>query len=517
MKNFIITLLLTAFFATLSILAQAQVEITPNFSTSDQVDTVLPPLQFADSILPPAPPSLYVYDTLQKRKIYWIHGLAGDQSSWDDVASIVAGYYFVDSSQFIPLNVAYSNNSYYDDQGEFLRQGMPDIYATLELEQVPPGSTYDSAYSFAIAHSLGGIVGRSLRHMAYVESDLPAQFSGLVTFGTPHGGAKVVNNSRNNGLADYWLSDGCERLGNAELQDFISEKFLSDILLTNSVSDIVEGVCGILSGTVLDKLMDGVRRPMAQSIRTGAPEIAMLKNHQDTIPAINVVGVEQEPVFWRMLFSMRAHDSLAAERPFGLDEDQIGVDEIETAINSYRAKEQDHRWRMDWYASFARLSIYRGQILKANIFNELRQLERAKYFAYRGATEWLNLANNNWKRVIGARYDSTFLDGYWCRCIDENSPGLNVTFTHVSSWSDCNSSGTSICTSYPNITTHTVNKANDGVVLLRSQSDWPGSIRLTMLDANHMQMRNMDRTKEILTKLTEGYYGVYFRTKPKDQ
>jgi hypothetical protein len=285
-------------------------------------------------------------DSNEVKLVYWIHGLSGGFESWSHVRNVTdyqpswdtIGDYPARKSQ--GLCIDYSGKE--DDNIIYIPNEVSNqIYSWL----VPASGrdTMNHAHSFAIAHSQGGIVARALRYRQLDPNDsLPTYFNGLATFGTPHGGAEIINSSHpNHGTAIDWLTDGCARLGAAEIQNVLNNKWLLDVLVSNqALQDLSMQVCTSFVGRmVLPVLISSIRKPCSADLAPSSPLLQNLTTTaaQDTAyPVVVFYGVEQEPVLWRLVHSMTytkdnsLSTSILFNDPFGLTED----DELPAEINN---------------------------------------------------------------------------------------------------------------------------------------------------------------------------------------
>jgi hypothetical protein len=131
---------------------------------------------------------------------------------------------------------------------------------------------------------------------------------------------------------------------------------------------------------------------------------------------------------------------------------------------------------------------------------------------YRNAHLWLGNANLVWQRLIGARLDTIYTNGYECYC---NYQVIPYMVSNPSQCIDANGNSNK-CYTIPSIVQHTIDKQNDGVVTAASQIAYPGAIVApVMTNTNHMQERNCEETKKRLNELFDGDYGAQFKLNEK--
>lgn len=328
---------------------------------------------------------------------------------------------------------------------------------------------------------------------------MPSQFGGIATFGTPHGGAPIVTTSSDTVLAvQKWIGDGCGVLSAAEIQTFVSTIWWLDPLISvDYIRQLTSQSCSGLERIVLPKLVASIRADISNGYAPGADPLDSLTRiaSLDTIPVVTFYGVEQEPVFWRVLHSMTFTQdasqpgSIVYNDPFGLNDDARMGNYVNSRIAQYSMLEKFWRKRGKFFSSI-QLGNWGA---------------RDKAELYKDARYWLGGANMAWKRFIGARRDSAFQDGYLCYCDYALIP------TWVSDPSYCVSQTNVPCTVIPHESHYIVEEASDGVVPKSSQVDYPGAIEWPMVNTNHMQERNCLETKNRLNELFAGRHGLKFR------
>ena len=155
----------------------------------------------------------------------------------------------------------------------------------------------DRKRNIAIAHSQGGIVGRAIRYVTENDSRYQEVYGALATFGTPHRGAFIVNCSESSGPAQAWLTDGCRAISAVELQTFIGSIWWLDLFITPSeIQSITSEACNGLSKTLLPKLVNSIRKPLADNYKIGAPQLAKLDSFARIDSAgSDLYGIEEEP------------------------------------------------------------------------------------------------------------------------------------------------------------------------------------------------------------------------------
>ncbi|KAB2807677.1 hypothetical protein [Phaeocystidibacter luteus] len=319
----------------------------------------------------------------------------------------------------------------------------------------------------------------------------------LATFGSPHGGASILNNSHPiTGIAQPWLGDGCKALSTASFNNAIDQYWLlANLINPSAIANFSSGICTGLEETVLPILISSIRHDSGLDYQEGAPYLDVIDSlaQIDTMEVVTFYGIEEEPVFWRVLHSM-TNDldtvrgvHILTTNPFAMNDDDGLPNDIRNLISHYKAEARDYENR--------RWTLFDRQ----RVFNKLRASQN------RVAAHWLEGANMYWKRIIGARRDSVYANGYMCKCI-------NGTPVWVSNPADCGTNDPmNICVTTPYIEHYVIDEPNDGVVTKSSQIAYPGARNWPMLNTNHMQERNCEQTKLRLNELFNGLHGDKFR------
>lgn len=455
-------------------------------------------------------------DTNRTKLIYWVHGLAGNSSSWNRVQETTDG--------ITPISSYPSRNSegyvanYQGEEGRRMTGLASWVHDNMEIWRngTPRRDTLPHNEDILIAHSQGGIVSRTIRerHLSN-QTRYPIKAGQLATFGTPNGGAYIINTTRPiDGEVQAWINDGCDALSDALVQDFVGSKWWLDAIITPSmIQGFTSKACDGLDAIVLPMLVNSIRKPVGQDYAIGSTHIAKLDSiaNIDTMRVVTFFGVEEDPVFWRVLHTMtHTSDSTLSGNilfndPFGLNDDDEFPNFVNGMIQDYATKEQMWRARAGTW-NWLPWNWHAGE--KAEIYDE--------------AKTWLEGANPAWKRFIGARHDSAYQDGYKCFCGFGNAP------YEVSSIIECYSScppswfGTGQIPTMedllnyfvgylPNIKHVITEEPSDGVVPVASQIDYPGARRWRMDNTNHMQERNCTQTRDRLNELFNGDHGRAFR------
>lgn len=467
-------------------------------------------------------------DTVGRKIVFWIHGLAGNQSSWGHVYHATR---FQGSNPIpnYPERILYGINKDYtaEEQFDFFNATINYGQTLKVILQNSPFPGIDSSKRFAIAHSQGGLMGRSLRYMSqsnHPNVNVHNLFTGLATFGSPHQGAAIINNT-DNSFVQNWITEGCKALTKSEISLFIEGKWvLENVLPPSVVSRFASVACTGLEKTVLPQLVNSIRTPLSKDYAKGHPIIDSLNQFSLTdslFPVVTFYGEEKEPVFWRLIHTMTlTPDSVITgetlkDNPFGLDDDDELPRYINNKISTYIQKKNYYIQRSRRIALYAWLIPGPYSNLAIIPYNSSIELVRT----YDNAAHWLGSANTRWKRYIGARRDTTWIDGYQCDCLYDlgGTNGYSFSSTVVQNPSDCNNANALRCNITPRKRHELIDEPSDGVVPVSSQKRYFGNLAASvkMEETNHMQIRNCTRTKEELNDLFNGSYGDKFKLDQK--
>jgi hypothetical protein len=317
-------------------------------------------------------------------------------------------------------------------------------------------------------------------------------------------------------------------MSSAVIKTFVNTKWYGSFIPTSIVSSLSLAACNGLSKTVIPLIVSSIRKTTSLDYAQGAPKLLdtlapfALQDTQNT-KAVNFYGVEEEPVFWRLVNTMTfTEDSnlgapIIRNNPFGLNNDQELPDWVNNKIYDYQGKERH-------FAMLTRRYLIRSHPIfpfgLTNIIYSLRAVECAKTAGvYKNAHRWLGHANMNWKRFIGARRDTAWIDGYYCHCANFTPNGLQIHDTVVQNPSDCGLLYPNAnCQVGPRLRHQIIEEPNDGVVTMSSQTGMPGARvneSMLMRKTNHMQERNSDQTRNKLNALFNGDFGTEFQLDEK--
>ena len=225
------------------------------------------------------------------RDLNWVHGIFGDEGAWESFDP-----YFSNIFDITTKRVSYSSHGGLDAAGA----------------ETLPQLTTESENPFVVAHSMGGLVTRSMHRID------PEAFTGYITFGTPHDGARFANNVLNGDVEAYTTN-------------FIDEVIIEPFAALNAGAAFLSLGWFEYFGTNNPVLLSGAIFGVINNMITNGSEptdtdvntlLDLRENGEyvnnlphPSVPKINYYGVEDSPVHWRFLSSFIAGPGF--NTPFG--------------------------------------------------------------------------------------------------------------------------------------------------------------------------------------------------------
>lgn len=523
MKNIINILLFAAFAATISYgqdpcttILDEHIQINSN---NDDAIIQGPQVQPTGPSGPPAGPTTY-----KPKVVSWLHGMSGDVGSWG-----IASTYAENTYNAVPIRQEYTQSSTMDVSISHMNEVQNQAYNDTKTSVSPDRQQF----SFAIAHSLGGIVARGVSASS---STSPEWLNGLVTFNTAHKGSKLADylhyapgqkpeaveeledfvRRSVHDLANPWIAykkyttglGVIDRLGFYDV-DEILENNPDNTLFNKSVEKMVDFVLKdigspaaadltpeyMASATFQDKLptdrkMMVYTNIIPEHIETEEPHTSAFKMFYSGMNGVNNAGT----------FGAGIHTTLATEK---LNENMQKYKDNETLFNAI--------WHLQpWYGSWVPIGPLTKQLIYEATgvqlgwdplmnYNDMRRT-RDKF---KRGHQTFHKINNYWENMCGVSEYSTANTGT-CNCFDEGSldeygEPTEEIFQNVS-WQDCSEMNTGnsslICSYSPTavVTKH----GYDGFITDDSQSGWEGVLdnhKLYFEGSNHVQIRNDGNTQ----------------------
>jgi hypothetical protein len=470
----------------------------------------------------PTPPPNPISDL---RGIYWVHGLGGDVNSWGNVRTATddggPGY---PARKTVGLLMTYATSGL-ETAGSDLNDNIILKDGALHARGVT-----DFSNNFIIGHSQGGIVSRWADYELQNDPPSARRFYGLVTFGSPHGGAQVVN-SRNDGLIGEMAEDACKAVLNAELalKLFKGKEIVSLFLDLQNFTVTVDNLCDNVPDVmpfVLGKLFTGA----SDGYAVGAGPLGELNGYSSSIHKAAFYGAEyakpaEDPtdtrftsrqLLWRTLGSPPEEVSNAPV--FAANEDQARVDSANVLMAEYQAEYEDAVEDVEgWNAAGIPCNpfMWLTHPVLCAIAEVTYNDDRERRDIFHDAWRWSQGVDAQWKVIIGAK--ETLEVGGTCECLsalcDEDviSPGEvcdPILPPGISNAAECqayalaNPAEVELCEWYTRYETFV--RESDGVVTANSASGYDGTPTLRLDFANHFQLRNSEQTRDALLMLFGG-------------
>jgi hypothetical protein len=458
------------------------------------------------------------------RVVFWLHGLGGNDAAFTKVADATS----LTGAPGYPKRRAASVQLGYENHTFSLGEAGGFVEGQIRLND-GISSSYGLGFNnnFIIAHSQGGLVARVVDKLYSDAPWLGRRINGLVTFGTPHQGARILNN-----IGDFngFISSGCNDLLAGEVEESVPNGLLIDLIIPNNiVSTVIQPICA-LAGEAAPLAFSDFTQPITEDYKINpmTPILSQLNNFQSNIPKVAFYGVEdQSNLLWKILFNVK--DRLPNSFPaFGADDDNKLVNAKNANLSKYQTKVTfwQNQWSSlasnycnGWEWFFAPVYCVFND---ASVNSDRNKAIKNRDAWQKGATWWAS-ANDKFATTIGALdFQEVQTTGYECNCESVDYYGNTVyQWTELSdspncpnygAWSGCSFTGnTDVQTTFIPIT-----KESDGIVLRESAENFPGAASVGRMEgSNHQQMRNDTNTRDRLNELWDGQRGSFFYTLPR--
>ncbi len=489
------------------------------------------------------------------RLIYFVHGLGGNDKSWDAVDD-------AHTNQFVytPLRVDYEEHQRDFDEASF------EVYNEMNRLRLSAlnvnGQTMETEKPYAIGHSQGGLVLRDMDRKYEQNYDAHfkqenRQFYGLITFCTPHTGAKIATSQEE---LRALSADFSKYLGNAVLKNQVAKfslkyPFLSKHLqkLSTSASSLVESLATDLIPTGINIMSKGQQAPMTNQYAVNA---SFLKNElnfsNDQLPKALFYAKETDPILFKIATFMvgpSASDFVHYDR-FGANDDM----QIANGVNELRAKLIADKTSHEATVEKLKKKINRtnipiiglGYLLTVKSKRNQLKIHEEAIEAESDAIAFIEQVNKMYKVIIGSLkvnpFGSKVKTGYWC-VTDQKIINIKLPFAikrdviiDIKHKVDTKDQCTGIKT-VPIYENRIIEYPSDAVLTVESQTAFPGCHdrykhelnEVSVYDSNgqligvktegavnHIQMLNCTQTDEALRRIYEGR-GVpeFFRLREK--
>ncbi len=467
---------------------------------------------------------LSAQNTDVERVIYWLHGLGGDNAAWSRAANATT-YNRTQPIAGFPARKAWSEQLGYENQIYNLDNAAGYIQGKI-LNTDPISTTFgitNKSNNFIIAHSQGGLVARAVDRLYTLNPWLERRINGVVTFGTPHQGAQILNNTS---MFSSFVDGSCTELTAGPIEEEVENNFLLDLITSGSqVRTILDPICNLLGGAAPLAFND-FTQPITEDYKVGAAPLASLNSFSSTANKVAFYGIEDDQnTVWRVMHNVLSKKPNEYDA-FSADDDNDLVNKVNMNLLKYQSKVaywQESYSALTWlYCDWWDWIIHPvGCTINDAMVNNSRHEALGTRDQWQRGVNWWNTANDRYKTIIGAyTYTPTATTFYECNCSDYDYDGIaiNSWTTNVTDPNECiGNNWLQGCGLTGNSYQETILVPNpplpsDGVVLVESASNFQGAPSREMIGSNHQQMRNDSNTKDRLKELFIGQYGAYFIT-----
>lgn len=492
----------------------------------DRNGTVIPLIDPNEGNYPNNPP--VDPQTDNERYVFWLHGLNGNIGSWiraaDASANNVASNFQARKLKSVTV-IDYTQDANILGAAQQVGEQIEDK----RTDQISIGENPQN--NFIIAHSQGGVVGRGLLYRDICLNNTSLEnlgYGGIVTFGTPNQGARILNNKE---MFNTMATDMCSSLTAGPAEE-ISQKTILNLIVFKlnigdllPVTDIIENICNSFLSNVVSLVIATETPNITEGYKVGATDINAINNCSSTdfvsMPKVAFYGQEPEDgLFLRtagyFLKSPNVYDY------FDANDDNFFTDAFKGNKMKYDAAVA--KWNAEYLArKYTREKIcspfqfppqwFFCQLARKSESNALKILN-----GYKKGQDWFNRLDDQYKTIIGA-IDYTSITQWYCVC--ENVKTLATSSTPISGPSACPSSYNAtthlLCEAQEETTFTQIKKISDGVVLAESAMNLPyATFAPQKLDnSSHMQMRNNEALRLGLKSLYDGGTDKFFKTEKK--
>ena len=488
------------------------------------------PIPFIDSIhlQPNIITQTFDQDDSSYRRLYFIHGLGGDASSWQRAADAcwdnslnIPGFparrVRVSRPEYTNSTLTTLNSAAYEVNSLIVNQAASDITAY----------SMNPQRAFIIAHSQGGMVTRSLVHQYMTGLTIPnfgMPFGGFVTFASPLQGATILNNRDQ---IEVMANDACNSLikGPGNNLNF------SILLKLIGKESVTSSLCDLISYDLLPAFFTDYYENITNDYLVGASAITLF--NQDVaypaymnMPKVAIGVVEpRENILWRTGNWLINNPNTPP--PFEANDDwQFYNTSVYPLYLNYVSKVQQHQNQITLLAHFAEQlnPFFTPSLFALTMTGIVYQMNRKN--DWQQGVNWFNRANLVWETIIGARgYQYTTSTVYVCLNCDGSLFHMNSMIT--SNQQECINKNCRQIIPVSATQINTIHKENDGIVKTESAKNLPGATAITPKiyindvstydGSSHMQIRNDEYLKRSLRKLFDGEYGLFFYTYTKTE
>ncbi len=491
-----------------SAFAQNACQKVVKIDQENNIKTPMHTIKYPQNPPPPPPPSQE-----DRRIVYWIHGLGGNQDALSKAAE--ASINILQNGNGFQARELESTRPHYGEMSDIfgaaseVREDINTSVLSQNTENVDPND------NFIIGHSQGGMVTMALLYKDFHLDPRPENnrfYGGVVSVCSPLQGAIILNNT----ATLYEMSgEGCEALIAGPAAS-VEENFLIRLFNKDGVvEDVVENVCDFIETDFTPILFSGQTVPTTENYDVGSEEIEWFNTTPTPgIDRVAFYGVEShENLIWRTMEyfvkSPNSYDFWEANPDYGALWNNAVANKLK-----YEDKYLEFTTKMLVLESMGFPCGPLEWILSpigCGVWDTSYWSFKAKRDAWKKGMDWITNLNSDYLWTIGAKEVSTTTTTE-CECIDfQNFPSDLVT-----SPGPCPPNA-QYCQEQTTTQVTVINKETDGVVRAESASNQPyltaPAVRLE--NTSHMQARNNTAFKDALTDLYDGAHGMFFYTEPR--
>lgn len=471
-------------------------------------------------------------DTI-RRGIGFIHGLGGSSAGWYLQRSYTdTGYatpsYTVDYTGYENnmLDVALQMNDNWQSSFD------------AGINQAHPNRCRLSDY--AIAHSQGGFAARFLDRQWDVNTSGTygtRKFYGLVTFGTPNGGAPVA-------LTKDQHFDFVQSVVSTVILD--KDGILLDLtnkfgfLFGNSVFELLNQLDSVNKRELAPLMLADVHANTVEEMRPDNQTFLDIDAHDSKLRRVVFYGIEDAPECWRLMDNIVTQ--AAEDYPiWGAQPDTAMMNKMERIRADHESSILENKKKIKAYGVLNALYAYNFPVLfslssVANVNlvkNKINYLNTENKHRQQNV-DFLNNANTQWRYLIGSYHRDSFstqtrtrYQVQWEEKYGFLSKWYNQTrvFSSTAEREAYITNVTNQVHSVRNIQNTTLTDTikvksfypSDGLIPVKNQIAWPGTKQdhMDKMEHNHhFQERNSSETKRVLEKLYQGDYDEFFQITP---
>ncbi|MBS4013680.1 MAG: alpha/beta hydrolase [Bacteroidetes bacterium] len=383
------------------------------------------------------------------RNVVWLHGLDGDEGSWEHYEQIFSAERKMRSYRFA-YNTAHG-------------VGNSTHHVKTKVDQYL-GASNTNSRNLVIGHSMGGIVSRNLDRTTAPNLK---RFGGIITVTSSNYGAYIANS-----LLDGSVEQAYNTALDALVAPFLAEGQTISALYPSMSGAAVNYVLGPLAVSQLlnNDLNEYFGTPVTNNdLKVGSSVMNSINNFQSTLPRISMWVNEQSPVHWRLFGSHLSSKDGDAPK------DQPFV----TYMSLIR------RFYLERYNAYLGLSILAAS--SGNWFGSAAYSNLAT--KYLKGYKWIVNSEMMWATLIKSYKVETYT--YTVEQLVCDLPYTDFGFDHQGHGDDGGSNCQWVTTT---ITRNViVQTPSDGLIPKESQilTDIPSGNVYEIKNANHFSVRNM--------------------------